>query len=124
MALYGVLTIAAALSYGELASMMPAGGMYVYLREAFSPVCGYLYGWTLSTVIQNGHHSSRSGGVCPLSRRAASCRFRAAHSPPSLHIKARYVVSLSSAQLVAILVIVLLTWTNCKGIRYGKDYPQ
>ena len=51
----GVLTIAAALSYGELASMMPrAGGMYVYLREAFSPVCGYLYGWTLFTVIQTG----------------------------------------------------------------------
>ena len=51
----GVLTITAALSYGELAAMMPhAGGMYVYLREAFSPLWGFLYGWTLFTVIQTG----------------------------------------------------------------------
>jgi APA family basic amino acid/polyamine antiporter len=54
-AITGVLTIAGALSYGELAAMMPdAGGMYVYLREAFSPICGFLYGWTLWTVIQTG----------------------------------------------------------------------
>jgi APA family basic amino acid/polyamine antiporter len=51
----GLLTIAAALSYGELASMMPeAGGMYIFLREAFSPISGFLYGWTLFTVIQTG----------------------------------------------------------------------
>ncbi|MGH9610073.1 MAG: amino acid permease, partial [Bryobacteraceae bacterium] len=50
-----VLTIAAGLSYGELAAMIPkAGGMYVYLREAFSPILGFLYGWTLFTVIQTG----------------------------------------------------------------------
>src|SRR5437764_5072692 len=54
-AVTGVLTISAAISYGELASMMPeAGGMYVYLREAFSPLCGFLHGWTLFTVIQTG----------------------------------------------------------------------
>ena len=51
----GLLTIAAALSYGELAAMMPhAGGQYVYLREAWSPLCGFLYGWTLFLVIQTG----------------------------------------------------------------------
>src|SRR6202046_1820482 len=51
----GVLTLAAALSYGELAAMMPqAGGQYVYLREAFSPLWGFLYGWTLFLVIQTG----------------------------------------------------------------------
>src|ERR1700728_2633615 len=51
----GVLTVIGALSLGELAAMMPlAGGMYVYLREAFSPLCGFLYGWTLCTVIQTG----------------------------------------------------------------------
>src|SRR4051812_31781827 len=51
----GVLTITAALSYGELAAMMPrAGGQYVYLREAFSPIWGFLYGWTLFLVIQTG----------------------------------------------------------------------
>src|SRR5439155_9962314 len=51
----GLLTVAAALSYGELAAMMPkAGGQYVYLREAFSPMWGFLYGWTLFLVIQTG----------------------------------------------------------------------
>ena len=51
----GLLTIAAALSYGELAAMMPkAGGQYVYLRESYSPLWGFLYGWTLFLVIQTG----------------------------------------------------------------------
>ena len=51
----GLLTIAAALSYGELAAMMPrAGGQYVYLRESYSPLWGVLYGWTLFLVIQTG----------------------------------------------------------------------
>src|SRR5215211_6321357 len=51
----GMLTLMAALSYGELAAMMPkAGGQYVYLREAFSPLWGFLYGWTLFLVIQSG----------------------------------------------------------------------
>src|ERR1700730_19388268 len=51
----GLLTIAAALSYGELAAMMPhAGGQYVYLREALGPLWGFLYGWTLFLVIQTG----------------------------------------------------------------------
>ena len=51
----GILTLTAALSYGELAAMMPrAGGQYVYLREAFSPMWGFLYGWTLFGVIQTG----------------------------------------------------------------------
>src|SRR5438477_2511216 len=53
--LTGVLTVIAALSYGELAAMMPrAGGQYVYLREAYSPLWGFLYGWTLFLVIQTG----------------------------------------------------------------------
>src|SRR6201982_1977616 len=51
----GLLTVVGALSYGELAAMMPkAGGQYVYLREAFSPLWGLLYGWTLFLVIQTG----------------------------------------------------------------------
>src|SRR5580693_1608820 len=51
----GALTIAGALCYGELSGMMPhAGGMYVYLREAYSPLWGFLYGWTLFSVIETG----------------------------------------------------------------------
>src|SRR5256886_6204032 len=62
----GVLTIVAALSYGELAAMMPkAGGQYVYLREAYSPLWGFLYGWTLFLVIQTGTIAAVAGGVCP-----------------------------------------------------------
>src|SRR5215467_10328167 len=54
-AVTGLLTVVAALSYGELAAMMPrAGGQYVYLREAYSPLWGFLYGWTLFVVIQTG----------------------------------------------------------------------
>src|SRR2546427_9014070 len=54
-AVTGVLTVTAALSYGELAAMMPrAGGQYVYLREAYGPLWGFLYGWTLFLVIQTG----------------------------------------------------------------------
>src|SRR5580692_4923438 len=53
--LTGLLTVSAALSYGELAAMFPhAGGQYIYLREAYSPLWGFLYGWTLFLVIQTG----------------------------------------------------------------------
>src|SRR5438034_7452117 len=59
----GLLTVMAALSYGELAAMMPkAGGQYVYLREAFSPLWGFLYGWTLFLVIQTGTVAAVSVG--------------------------------------------------------------
>jgi basic amino acid/polyamine antiporter, APA family len=55
----GALTVSAALTYGELAAMMPsAGGQYVYLREAYSPLWGFLYGWTLFLVIQTGTYPS------------------------------------------------------------------
>src|SRR5260221_9337158 len=58
----GALTIGAALSYGELAAMMPrAGGQYVYLREAYSPLWGFLYGWTLFLVIQTCTIAALSG---------------------------------------------------------------
>ncbi len=117
----GVLTIAAALSYGELASMMPrAGGMYIYLREAFSPLWGFLYGWTLFTVIQTGTIAAVA---------VAFARFSGVLWPGIAedhylisphHISTGYAVSLSTAQLVGILVIVLLSWTNSRGLQYGK----
>jgi basic amino acid/polyamine antiporter, APA family len=117
----GVLTVAAALSYGELASMMPrAGGMYVYLREAFSPVWGYLYGWTLFTVIQTGTIAAVAVAFARFFGVLLPAVSEQRYLIPPLHISTRYALSLSSAQLIAILVIVLLTWTNCKGIRYGK----
>jgi APA family basic amino acid/polyamine antiporter len=116
-----LLTIAAGLSYGELAAMMPrAGGQYVYLREAFSPLCGFLYGWTLVLVIQTGTIAAvaigfaRHAGV--LVRWIAEDRYLI----PPLHLSQRYAVSLSTAQLVGVLLIALLTWTNSRGLEYGK----
>ena len=116
-----VLTVAAALSYGELAAMIPkAGGMYVYLREAFSPLVGFLYGWTLFTVIQTGTIAAvavafaRFTGV--LWPRIAEDRYLIA----PIHLSNRYAISLSTAQLTAFAVIALLTWTNSLGVRYGK----
>ena len=120
-ALTAVLTMAAALTYGELAAMMPrAGGQYVYLREAFSPLAGFLYGWTLFAVIQTGTIAA----VCVGFGRYAGVLFpfisedRYIISP--IHISSGYAVSLSVAQLLAIVVIALLTWTNTRGIEYGK----
>ena len=120
-AVTGVLTICAAMSYGELASMLPeAGGMYVYLREAFSPLWGFLYGWTLFTVIQTGTIAA----VAVAFARFAGILFPSiseqAYLVPPIHLSSGYVVSLSTTQLVAIGVIVLLTWTNSRGVRYGK----
>jgi basic amino acid/polyamine antiporter, APA family len=117
----GILTIFAALSYGELASMMPhAGGMYIYLREAFSPLWGFLYGWTFFTIIQTGTIAAVA---------VAFARFFSILYPPvaensywiaPIHLSSGYAVSLSTAQVVAILVIVVLTWTNSRGLEYGK----
>lgn len=117
----GALTLAAALSYGELASMMPkAGGMYVYLREAFSPACGFLYGWTLFTVIQTGTIAAVAVAFARFLGVLAPAVSEDRYLISPLHLGAGYALSLSTAQLVAIAVIALLTWSNCMGIRYGK----
>lgn len=120
-AIAGALTIAGALSYGELSAMMPqAGGMYVYLREAYSPLLGFLYGWTLFTVIQTGTSATVA---------VAFARFLGVLWPsisedqyllPPKWIFSHYAVSLSSAQLLALFIIALLTFTNTRGLRYGK----
>jgi basic amino acid/polyamine antiporter, APA family len=120
-AITGVLTIVAALSYGELAAMMPrAGGQYVYLREAYSPLWGFLYGWTLFLVIQTGTIAAVA---------VAFARFLGVFtdtvSPtqwivPPIMLSQRYAVSLSTQQLVAILIIVFLTIVNTRGLQLGK----
>lgn len=119
--LTGILTIAGALSYGELAAMMPrAGGQYVYLREAYSPLWGFLYGWTLFTVIQTGTVAAvaiafaRYTGV--LVPWIAEDRYLI--SP--IHLSQGYALSLSTTQFVGILVIGLLTWSNTRGLQYGR----
>jgi APA family basic amino acid/polyamine antiporter len=117
----GVLTLAAALSYGELAAMMPrAGGQYVYLREAYSPLWGFLYGWTLFLVIQTGTIAASSIGFSRYLGVLWPQISETNYIIPPIHILPTYALSLSTAQLVALLVITFLTWTNMKGLKYGK----
>ncbi|NOT53891.1 MAG: amino acid permease [Deltaproteobacteria bacterium] len=113
--LNAVITVLGALSYGELAAMMPrAGGQYVYLREAYSPLLGFLYGWTLFLVIQTGTIAAVA---------VAFAKFLGVLVP---WVSAQQVlvqlgpVTLSTQRLVAIAVIVVLSWSNSRGIREGK----
>jgi APA family basic amino acid/polyamine antiporter len=111
----GFLTIVGALSYGELAAMMPrAGGQYVYLREAFGPMWGFLYGWTLFLVIQTG--TIAAVGV-------AFGKFLG-HFFPSItadnwivHVTGN--IGLNSQNLIAIIVVIALTVINVFGVRTG-----
>jgi len=109
-----LLTLTAALSYGELAAAMPqAGGQYVYLREAFGPLSGFLYGWTLFLVIQTGTIAAVA---------VAFAKFFGVFLP---WISVENVLlsigplRFSSQQLVAILMIVFLTWVNTRGLKTG-----
>ncbi|HNU89496.1 MAG TPA: amino acid permease [Ferruginibacter sp.] len=111
----GFMTLTAALSYGELSAMFPkAGGQYVYLKEAFNPLAGFLYGWSFFTVIQTA--TIAAVGV-------AFSKF-AAYLLPALSEKNILAdlgfVQISAAQLVAIVLIILLTYINSRGIQNGK----
>jgi APA family basic amino acid/polyamine antiporter len=117
----GLLTVAAALSYGELAAMMPkAGGQYVYLREAFSPLWGFLYGWTLFLVIQTGTIAAVAVGFARYLGVLIPAISPESWILPPVRLSESYAISLSVQQLVAILLIVFLTWLNTRGIHLGK----
>jgi basic amino acid/polyamine antiporter, APA family len=130
----GIMTILGALSYAELAGMMPnAGGQYVYLREAYSPLYGFLYGWTCFLVIQTG--SIAAVGV-------AFAKYLGVLVPQlgtdNIIYEIRYVdvrlylpfatepffkmkhFAVSAGQIVAVGVIIILTWLNCRGVQEGK----
>jgi APA family basic amino acid/polyamine antiporter len=117
----GLLTVIGALSYGELAAMMPkAGGQYVYLREAFSPLWGFLYGWTLFLVIQTGTVAAVAvafGRFLGILWPAVS---ESNYIVEPIRIGSGYAISLSTAQLVGVLLIALLTWMNTRGLKLGK----
>jgi APA family basic amino acid/polyamine antiporter len=119
-ALAGVLTITGALCCAELAAMLPrAGGQYVFLREAYGPLWGFLFGWALLTVVQTGTIAAVA---------VAFANFLGVLVPQisgnnyllAPRILGRYAVSLSTQQLVAVLMILLLTYTNTRGLQLGK----
>ena len=115
------LTLAAALSYGELAAMMPrAGGQYVYLREAFNPLLGFLYGWTLFLVIQAGTIAAVTVGFARYLGVWIPSISEDIYIIQPVRLTEGYALSLSTTQLLAVLVIALLTWTNTRGLKWGK----
>ena len=111
----GFMTLTAAMSYGELSAMFPkAGGLYVYLKEAFNPLAGFLYGWSFFAVIQTA--TIAAVGV-------AFSKFMAYLVP---ELGNNYLLfnigalQIHSGQLLAIAIIILLTYINSRGIKEGK----
>jgi APA family basic amino acid/polyamine antiporter len=101
--------------------MMPrAGGQYVYLRESFSPLCGFLYGWTLLLIIQTGTIAAVAVAFARFSGIFWPIIGESRYIIQPIHIGSTYALSLSTAQLLGIAVIVFLTWTNSHGLEYGR----
>ncbi len=111
----GLMTLTAAVSYGELSGMFPkAGGQYVYLKEAYNPLVAFLYGWSLFSVIQTG--TIAAVGV-------AFSKFTAYLIPWFSEDHILFAIGkfkISAAQLLAIFTILFLTWNNSRGIQGGK----
>jgi APA family basic amino acid/polyamine antiporter len=111
----GVLTMIAALCYGELAGMMPkAGGQYVYLREAYNPLIGFLFGWTQFLVIQ-------AGAIAAVA--VAFAKFTAVFFPffsPDNVLLDLGIIKISAAQCLAIASLTILTLWHTRGIQGGK----
>ena len=115
--LTGFMTLTAALSYGELSAMFPkAGGQYVYLKESYNPLLGFLYGWSFFAVIQTG--TIAAVGV-------AFSKF-AGYFFPSLEMTDANILlqmgflKIYPAQILSIATIILLTYINTKGVQGGK----
>lgn len=112
--LAGLITLIAALSYGELAGMLPkAGGQYVYLREAYNRLIGFLYGWTIFLVVQTGVIAAVT---------IAFARFTGVLFPgiSSANVLLNVGIDITSQDVLAIAVVALLTWINTRGVRSGK----
>ncbi len=111
--LTGLITIFAALSYGELAGMMPnAGGQYVYIQRAYGRMISFLYGWTVFTVIQTGVIAAVA---------VAFAKYTSVFFPElNIEIYSAKFLTITYSQILAILSIVFLTFINTRGIQNGK----
>src|ERR1051325_9695622 len=125
----GFMTIVGALSYGELAAMMPrAGGQYVYLRESLGPLWGFLYGWTLFLVIQTGTIAAvgvafgKFLGFFFPAISSTNWLIHLWHVPP-IHVGPMVLgnmdVGLNTQNLMSILIVLVLSGVNCFGIKTG-----
>ncbi len=118
----GLLTIGGALSYGELAAMMPkAGGMYVYLKEAYAPFWGFLYGWTHFLVIGTATIAAVAVAFARFTGILFPSISESSYIIEPIRIgSSSYAFSLSTAQLFGIVMILFLTWLNTRGLKLGK----
>src|SRR5437588_6114447 len=120
-AVAGVMTMTGALCCSELAAMMPrAGGVYVFFREAYGPSLGFLFGWTLFLVIQTGTISAVAIAFAKFTGVFAPAIAANHYLVRPIHLFGGYAISLSTEQLVAAALILLLTWTNTRGLETGK----
>jgi APA family basic amino acid/polyamine antiporter len=136
--LTGIMTIMGALSYGELAAMMPqAGGQYIFLREAYSPLWGFLYGWTAFLVIQTGSIAAvgvafaKFLGVLVPALGTDNILYRVTGLAVNLQLPLPWLAepltvfkreefTISAGQLVAVGIVAFLTVLNCRGVEEGK----
>src|SRR5438552_11020701 len=119
-ALAGVVTITGALCCAELAAMMPrAGGQYVFLREAYGPATGFLFGWTLFFVVQTGTIAAVAVAFAIFMGVLTPTISESIYIIHPIHFGS-YAITLSTQQLIAILLIIFLTFTNTRGLKTGK----
>src|SRR6186713_3670855 len=113
-AITGFMTLAAAMSYGELSAMYPkAGGQYVYLREAYNPLTGFLYGWSFFAVIQTGTIAA----VAVAFSKFSGYFFHGLELNDKNVLFAFGAFKIHYAQLVSIVLIIFLTYVNTRGIQ-------
>jgi APA family basic amino acid/polyamine antiporter len=119
-ALAGLMTICGALSLGEVAAMMPkAGGPYVFLREAYSPAIGFLFGWSQFLVVQTGTIAAVAVAFANFTGVLVPAISGTSYLVSPI-VFGRYAISLSTQQVTAIAVIALLTFLNTRGLKLGK----
>lgn len=123
--LTGFMTLIAAMSYGELSAMFPrAGGQYVYLKEAYNPLTGFVYGWSFFAVIQTGTIAAVGVAFAKFAAYLVPALsennylFKIDLGSNSAGIASNFTIS--AAQLMSIVLIIFLTWTNTKGVKGGK----
>ena len=117
----GLMTITGALCCAELAAMLPrAGGQYVFLRQAYGSSIGFLFGWTLFLVIQTGTIAAVAIAFAKFAGVFLPAIATEHYLLSPIHLFGAYAISLSTEQLVAILLIFLLTWINTRGLEIGK----
>lgn len=116
----GFMTITAALSYGELSGMFPkAGGQYVYLKEAYNPLTGFLYGWSLFAVIQTATIAAVAVAFSKFAGHFFGIFEISDTSDKNLIVDLGF-TRIQYAHILSIFIIVLLTWVNSRGVKQGK----